>query len=84
MPKSSCFRTPSNSQRVHETLTLPKFARHDFYSNVPLIQDKLSWKTYRLIRSKMLGLFVNTLTADYMYSAHTSKKIQQQVQTQLS
>ena len=32
----------------------------------------------------MLQLFVNTLTADHMYSAHSWEKIVQQVQTQLS
>ena len=58
--------------------------RDHFYPNFPLIQQKLSWKTYLRIRSKMLGLFVKILMGDNMYSAHRSKKIAQQIQTQLS
>ena len=30
--------------------------------------DKLSWKKSALVRYKILGLFVNTLTAEYTYS----------------
>ena len=84
MPKSSCSGTHSCSQRVHGSQTLLKSARHHFYPDLSLSQDKLSWKTSLWIRSKMVGLFLNTSTADHMYSAHTSEKIQQQVQTQLS
>ena len=77
MPKSSSFKTPSCSQRVHRSQTLLKSARRHFYPNLPLIQDELSWKTYLWIRSKMLGLFLNTSTADHMYSAHSWEKIRQ-------
>ena len=34
--------------------------------------DKLSWKKSALVRSKILGLFVNTLTAEYTYSSQYS------------
>ena len=83
IPKSSCFRTPYWSQRVHRSQTLLKSARHYFYPNFTLIQGKLSCKIYLWIRSKMLGLFVNTLTAHHMYSAHSCEQIPQQVQKQL-
>ena len=46
--------------------------------------DKLSWKKSALVRSKILGLFVNTLTAEYMYSARNMKTFTQQVQMPLS
>ena len=46
--------------------------------------DKLSWKTSALVRSKKLGLFVNTLTAEYMYSGRNMQTFTQQVQTSLS
>ena len=36
------------------------------------------------IRSKILGLFVNTLTAEYMYSGRNMQTFTQQVQTPLS
>ena len=37
-----------------------------------------------LVRSKILGLFVNTLTAEYMYSGRNMQTFRQQVQTPLS
>ena len=50
----------------------------------PWIWDKLSWKKSALVRSKILGLFVNTLTAEYMYSGRNMQTFRQQVQTPLS
>ena len=46
--------------------------------------DKLSWKKFALVRSKILGLFVNTLTAEYKYSDRNMQTFTQQVQTPLS
>ena len=46
--------------------------------------DKLSWKNSALVRSKILGLFVNTLTAEYMYSGRNTKTFTQEVQMPLS
>ena len=37
-----------------------------------------------LVRSKILGLFVNTLTAEYPYSRRNMKTLTHQVQTPLS
>ena len=37
-----------------------------------------------LVRSKILGLFVNTLTAEYTYSRRNMQTLAQQVQKQLS
>ena len=37
-----------------------------------------------LVRSKVLGLFVNTLTTEYMYSRRNMQTFAQQVQTPLS
>ena len=37
-----------------------------------------------LVRSKILGLFVNKLTAEYMYSGRNMKTFMQQVQMPLS
>ena len=50
----------------------------------PWIWDKLSCKKSALVRSKILGLFVNTLTAEYTYSGRNMKTLTQQVQTSLS
>ena len=46
--------------------------------------DKLSWKKSALVRSKILGLFVNTLTAEYTYSLRNMQTFTQHIQTQLS
>ena len=44
----------------------------------------MSWKKSALVRSKILGLFVNTLTAEYTHSGRNMKTFTQQVQTPLS
>ena len=44
----------------------------------------MSCKKSALVRSKILGLFVNTLTAEYMYSGRNIQTFTQQVQTPLS
>ena len=46
--------------------------------------DKLSWKKSALVRSKILGLFVNTFTAESTYSRRNMHTFTQQVQTPLS
>ena len=46
--------------------------------------DKLSWKKSALVRSNILGLFVNTLTAEYTYSRRNIQTFTQQVQTPFS
>ena len=84
MPLSVCFSTASNIKRVHGSQTLLDPPLQHFYLNFPLIQDRLTWKTSPLVRSKFLGHFGNTLTADHMYSCHRWEKLQQQIQTLLS
>ena len=44
----------------------------------------MSWKKSALVRFKILGLFVHTLTAEYMYSGRNMQTFTQQVQTPLS
>ena len=44
----------------------------------------MSWKKPALVRSKILGLFVNTLTAEYTYSRRNMQTLTEQVQTPLS
>ena len=46
--------------------------------------DKLSWKKSALVRSKILGLFVNKLTAEYTYSRRNMETFTQHIQTPLS
>ena len=84
MTKGAFFRTPSASQRVHGSITLPKPARHHFYPKFSLIYDMVNRISHLWIRSKMLGLFVKILMADNTYFAHNWEKIMQQAQMQLS
>ena len=44
----------------------------------------MSWKKSALVRSKILGLFVNTFTAEFTYSGRNMQTLTQQVQTPLS
>ena len=44
----------------------------------------MSWKKSVLVRSKILGLFVNTFTAESTYSRRNMQTSTQQVQTPLS
>ena len=44
----------------------------------------MSWKKSVLVRSKISGLFVNALTAEYMYFGRNMQTLTQQVQTPLS
>ena len=84
MPEKPYFRTAFGNQPVNEYQTLLKSARHYYYPIFPWIWDKLSWKKSALVRSKILGLFVNTLTAEYTYSGRNMQTLTQQVQTPLS
>ena len=43
----------------------------------------MSWKKSALVRSKILGLFVNTFNAEYTYSGRNMKILTQQVQKPL-
>ena len=44
----------------------------------------MSWKKSALVRSEILGLFVNTFSGEYMYSGRNMQTLTQQVQTPLS
>ena len=83
MPEKPYFRTAFGNQPVYGYQTLLKSARHYYYPIFQWIWDKLSWKKSALVRSKILGLFVNTLTAEYTYSGRNMETLTQQVQTPL-
>ena len=84
MRESSCFARPLQSQGIRESQTLLKSTRQHFYHKFPLIQDKLNWETFLSVRSEILGVFRNTLTADYMCSCHNWEEIIQHVQMPFS
>ena len=84
VPEKPYFRTAFCNEPVNGLETLLKSARHYYYPIFPWIWDKLSWKKSGLVRSKILGLFVNTLTAEYTYSRPNMQTFTQKVQTPLS
>ena len=61
-----------------------KSARDYYYPIFPWMWDKLSWNKSALFRSKILGLFVNTLTAEYTYTRRNMQTLTLQLQTPLS
>ena len=82
--RRSFFRTPFGNQRVNGLQTPLKVARHHYYPFVPWISGKLSWKNTALLRSKILILFANWLTADDKYSFRNLQNFLEQLQTLLS
>ena len=55
-------------QHVSESQTLLRSARKTFHTTPPLIRERRTTKILVLVRSEILGQFVNTLTADYEFS----------------
>ena len=84
MPEKPYFRTAFGNQPVNGYETLLKSARHYYCPIFPRIWDRLSWKKSALVRSKILGLFVNTLIAEYTYSGRNMQTFTQKVLTPLS
>ena len=84
MSKRSYFRTRFGKQRVSGLETLLKSARQNYYRMFPWIWDKFSWKNFVLVIFEISGLFVKTLTDEYMYSHRNIQNFSKQLQTQLS
>ena len=74
MPLSSCFPTHFTSKPFRWSQTLLEPALQHHHHNFALTLDKYSWKRSPLVRTKVLGLFGYTLTADHMYSRHKWEK----------
>ena len=77
MPESSSFRTSFRSQLVHVSQTLLNSTGHHLHPNFAVIQHTLRQETSLLVRSKIVGVFGNTLAGDHMYSRHNWGKFSQ-------
>ena len=64
MSKRYCSRTLFGSEHVNGSSTLLKYARKHFYLFDSSITDQLCWSMSLLVSSEILGMFVNTLTAN--------------------
>ena len=67
MSKRPSFMQHFGRQHVNRSQTLRRSAQRQFHTTLLLISDRGSRKMLDLVRSEMLEMFVNTLTADYKY-----------------
>ena len=84
MSKRPYIRTRFGEQRVSGYEILLKSAQHNYYRIFRWIWVKLSCKKTVLVRSEILGHFVNTFTGEYMYSRRKMENFPHQLQAQLS
>ena len=84
MSKKSHFRGPFEKCHGKRGKTLLKFEQEHFYHISWSPRKKFSWKTSFLGIFKVLGLFVNTLTADDKYSLLNRNNLLQLLEIELS
>ena len=84
MSKRPCFMQRFGSQHGNVSQTPPRSARNHFDTTIPLVSSRASRKRLVLVRSEVLGQFVNTMTADYKYFRQNLENLLQQVQTKIS
>ena len=77
------FRTTFDSQHAKRSETLRKSARQRFYHICWSLCRKLSCEMSLLVIYEILGLFINTMTADYKYFFRNSQNLLQLIQMQL-
>ena len=68
MSKRPSFMQGFGNQHDSGFQTLLRSARNQIHTGLPLISYRESRERLVLVRSELLGQFVNTLTADYKYS----------------
>ena len=66
--KKSSVREPFAKQHVKWEQTVLKSEPYHLYHIYSSLHMQLSWKKYLLVICKLLGVFVNILTADDKYS----------------
>ena len=84
MHERSCFWKHFGSERVDESLKLLKSAEKYLYPTLISFWANLSWKKSFWVRSEILGLLVNRLTANYEPSRRNTDNLPQPLQMQLS
>ena len=76
MHNRTCFLKAYCSQHVNEFQKLLQYEEKSFYPTFSSFWAKLSYKRLFLIRSEILGLLDNTLTANYEYSRINRENLQ--------
>ena len=84
MHNRACFWKAYCSQRVNESQKLVQYAEKNFYPTFSSFSAKLCYKRLFLIRSEILWLLDNMLTANYEYSRINRENLQLQNQVKLS
>ena len=77
--RKSRLRTPFDSQYVKGAQALAKSAWQHFYQISSSLWAKLTWKRSLLVICEMTDHFVNTVTADNMYSPPKSEHLPQPI-----
>ena len=67
LSKKQCLRTSLESQHVKASETIVKSAWEHFYQTFSSHPGEMILKMFRLAKFDILGLFLNTLTADDKY-----------------
>ena len=78
------FRTPFDSQQDNRFEILLKSKRRHLYHFFSSLCGKWNRKMSLLVLSEILGLFINTMTVDDMYSFPNNENLPQPIQMQLS
>ena len=84
MQSKASFSKRFGSESVNESQNLLKSAKKYIYGSFPSFWAKMSYKKLFLIRSKILGLFENTLTAKYEYFRNNRENLHLPIKTKLS
>ena len=84
MHNRSCSWKLFGSERVNECQKQLKSGEKDFYLIFSSFCAKLNYKKLFLIRSEILGLLVNTMTANYEYSRSNRENLPSPIYMQLS
>ena len=80
MSKNPRFRRPFDREHDKQSAVLFKSQRQDLYHIYSSLWKNMSWKKSLLVICKILGLFINTLTADDKYSLLNRDNLTQPIQ----
>ena len=78
------FTTLFDIQNAKRSQTQLKSGQQHFSYIFPSVWSKESWKMDLLVISEILGLFVNTMSADDKYCLHKEDNLLQSIEMQLS
>ena len=78
------LKTSFHSQHVKRFQTLVKSPRDDFYHIFSSLWGEIIWKISPWLKFEIIGLFVNTWTADYKYPFPDCQNVPFPIQIKLS